>query len=209
MSPSVATLYNPYKAVKWKLPFYSPWCLSSVDVDECSFEEQCRRELGNVCVNTPGSFVCQCQPGFRAEAPACAGKSAIKLHHSWIRPMSWFWSGVVSFSSFAWVAPDLITPADRKDGFAGRERLNLLLCCLPALLLFVFISQPLSPFFHISFNDLFPLLSSKIFPVLYSLSLFFFLHLPSVFSVALLHFWSQVLCVQTTPCVKVRRAFHA
>ncbi|KAM9848933.1 uncharacterized protein ACBR49_008224 [Aulostomus maculatus] len=44
---------------------------SCVDVDECSFEEECRRELGNVCVNTPGSFVCKCQPGFRAEAPAC------------------------------------------------------------------------------------------------------------------------------------------
>uniref|UniRef100_A0A3P8XCC5 EGF-like domain-containing protein n=1 Tax=Esox lucius TaxID=8010 RepID=A0A3P8XCC5_ESOLU len=46
---------------------------SCVDVDECSFEEQCRRELGNVCENTPGSFVCLCQPGFRAQAPACIG----------------------------------------------------------------------------------------------------------------------------------------
>ena len=45
------------------------------DVDECSFEEHCRRELGNVCVNTPGSFRCQCQAGFRAEAPACVGTS--------------------------------------------------------------------------------------------------------------------------------------
>lgn len=72
-----------------KTPYlWSP--LSSVDVDECSFEEQCRRELGNVCVNTPGSFVCQCQPGFRAEAPACVGKAAVKLHHSWIRTMPRF-----------------------------------------------------------------------------------------------------------------------
>lgn len=54
--------------------------LSSVDVDECSFEEQCRRELGNVCVNTPGSYICQCQQGFRAQAPACVGKSVVKLH---------------------------------------------------------------------------------------------------------------------------------
>ncbi|CDQ69890.1 unnamed protein product [Oncorhynchus mykiss] len=51
---------------------------SCVDVDECSFEEQCRRELGNVCVNTPGSFVCQ--PGFRAEVPACIG-----LTHPYLR----------------------------------------------------------------------------------------------------------------------------
>lgn len=59
----------------------------SVDVDECSFEALCRCELGNVCVNTPGSFACQCQPGFRAAAPACVGKSDIKLHHSWMRSM--------------------------------------------------------------------------------------------------------------------------
>ncbi|KAF3834878.1 hypothetical protein F7725_027436 [Dissostichus mawsoni] len=44
---------------------------SCVDVDECSFEDQCRSELGNECVNTPGSFTCRCRPGFRAEAPAC------------------------------------------------------------------------------------------------------------------------------------------
>lgn len=37
-------------------------------------EQQCRPELGNECVNTPGSFVCRCQPGFRAEASACVGE---------------------------------------------------------------------------------------------------------------------------------------
>lgn len=52
------------------------WCssFSSTDIDECVFEQQCRPELGHVCVNTPGSFVCQCRPGFRAEAPACVGE---------------------------------------------------------------------------------------------------------------------------------------
>uniref|UniRef100_A0A3Q4A914 EGF-like domain-containing protein n=1 Tax=Mola mola TaxID=94237 RepID=A0A3Q4A914_MOLML len=58
-------------------PSHLQSALSSVDVDECSFEGQCHRELGNTCVNTPGSFVCQCQPGFRAEAPACVGKAAV------------------------------------------------------------------------------------------------------------------------------------
>ncbi|CAF95845.1 unnamed protein product, partial [Tetraodon nigroviridis] len=33
------------------------------------------------CVNTPGSFVCQCQPGFRAQAPACGGEPGSPLHH--------------------------------------------------------------------------------------------------------------------------------
>ncbi|RXM29659.1 Alanine aminotransferase 2 [Acipenser ruthenus] len=42
-----------------------------VDVDECTFEEQCRRELGNVCVNAPGSYACSCQTGFRAHQHAC------------------------------------------------------------------------------------------------------------------------------------------
>jgi len=57
---------------------YSSRSLRSVDVDECSLETLCRRELGNVCVNTAGSFECRCQPGFRAKAPACVGKSDSK-----------------------------------------------------------------------------------------------------------------------------------
>lgn len=54
---------------------------SSTDIDECSLEQRCRPEFGNVCVNTPGSFVCQCQPGFRAQAPACGGEPGSPLHH--------------------------------------------------------------------------------------------------------------------------------
>lgn len=51
--------------------------LSSVspDVDECNFEESCRRELGNVCVNTEGSYRCSCQHGFREVESTCAGMS--------------------------------------------------------------------------------------------------------------------------------------
>lgn len=56
--------------------------MSSTDVDECLLEQPCRPELGNVCVNTPGSFVCQCQAGFRAEAPACAGEPGFPRPHS-------------------------------------------------------------------------------------------------------------------------------
>lgn len=51
----------------------------SPDIDECILERHCRTELGNVCVNTPGSFVCQCLPGFRAEAPACVGETGVHL----------------------------------------------------------------------------------------------------------------------------------
>ncbi|KAI7799609.1 putative fibrillin-2 [Triplophysa rosa] len=43
-----------------------------VDVDECNFEENCRRELGNVCVNTEGSYKCSCQHGFREVEATCA-----------------------------------------------------------------------------------------------------------------------------------------
>ncbi|ROL43052.1 Hemicentin-2 [Anabarilius grahami] len=41
------------------------------DIDECNFEESCRRELGNVCVNTEGSYTCVCQAGFREDRAAC------------------------------------------------------------------------------------------------------------------------------------------
>ncbi|RXN35956.1 fibrillin-3-like isoform X1 [Labeo rohita] len=41
------------------------------NVDECNFEESCRRELGNVCVNTDGSYTCVCQTGFREDRAAC------------------------------------------------------------------------------------------------------------------------------------------
>ncbi len=47
----------------------------SADVDECNFEESCRRELGNVCVNTDGSYACVCQAGFREHGAACVGTS--------------------------------------------------------------------------------------------------------------------------------------
>lgn len=55
---------------------------SSTDIDECVVEQRCRPEFGNICVNTPGSFVCRCQPGFRAETPACVGEPGFHLHHS-------------------------------------------------------------------------------------------------------------------------------
>lgn len=132
------------KIVKWWLSISNPWLLSSLDVDECSFEEQCRRELGNVCVNTPGSFVCQCQQGFRAEAPACVGKSVIKLCHSWVRLMSKF---DLVFRVFLFISSCLAV-----NNLCWQEgRLCTLICCFASgLLCFGFASSPL---FHLSFND--------------------------------------------------------
>ncbi|KAK1805472.1 hypothetical protein P4O66_019772, partial [Electrophorus voltai] len=54
-----------------------------VDVDECSYEESCRRELGNVCVNKMGSYKCVCQTGFREDKAACIGECWGLLAHGW------------------------------------------------------------------------------------------------------------------------------
>ncbi|KAG8537275.1 hypothetical protein GDO81_024793, partial [Engystomops pustulosus] len=42
-----------------------------VDVDECAFEDRCRRELGNLCVNTEGSYRCHCGAGFQESGLSC------------------------------------------------------------------------------------------------------------------------------------------
>ena len=35
------------------------------DVDECHFTDECRTLHGNLCVNTIGSYTCECRaPGF-------------------------------------------------------------------------------------------------------------------------------------------------
>ncbi|XP_044151196.1 latent-transforming growth factor beta-binding protein 2-like [Bufo gargarizans] len=42
-----------------------------VDIDECAFENRCRRELGNLCVNNDGSYRCSCQAGFQESGLSC------------------------------------------------------------------------------------------------------------------------------------------
>uniref|UniRef100_A0A4W3GJI4 EGF-like domain-containing protein n=1 Tax=Callorhinchus milii TaxID=7868 RepID=A0A4W3GJI4_CALMI len=73
----------------------SPETSRCVDVDECSFEELCRRELGNTCINTVGSYTCICRPGFQLQASSCVGKRdsmsrsfcvqspSLSGHHCW------------------------------------------------------------------------------------------------------------------------------
>ncbi|CAJ0922029.1 unnamed protein product, partial [Ranitomeya imitator] len=43
-----------------------------VDVDECAFEDGCRRELGNLCLNADGSYRCSCQAGFQESGLSCS-----------------------------------------------------------------------------------------------------------------------------------------
>ncbi|KAI6240114.1 Protein kinase C-binding protein NELL1 [Aphelenchoides fujianensis] len=35
------------------------------DVDECLWDDQARAQLGTICINLPGSFKCDCLPGFQ------------------------------------------------------------------------------------------------------------------------------------------------
>ena len=42
-----------------------------VDTDECESVSSCLP--GQQCVNTPGSFTCRCQPGYRPTDTGCTG----------------------------------------------------------------------------------------------------------------------------------------
>ena len=45
----------------------------SSDVDECATgRDDC--SLNAVCINTDGSFLCQCRPGFEGDGRVCRGK---------------------------------------------------------------------------------------------------------------------------------------
>ena len=48
-------------------------CVIFLDIDECTVPPYCHQR----CVNTPGSFYCQCSPGFQLAANnyTCVGKS--------------------------------------------------------------------------------------------------------------------------------------
>lgn len=77
--------------------------------------------------------MCQCQPGFRAEAPACVGESVVKPRHSRIRLMSRFDLVLSCFHIFLRFHSELITRADRKEVISGIVSFNLL--CFAARLL--------------------------------------------------------------------------
>ncbi len=46
------------------------------DVDECATQ---RHHCPHVCVNTPGSYTCQCEDGFRVEGRVCIGKNPVHV----------------------------------------------------------------------------------------------------------------------------------
>lgn len=51
------------------------------DIDECTIPPYCHQR----CVNTPGSFYCQCSPGFQLAANnyTCVGKLLGSRHTDW------------------------------------------------------------------------------------------------------------------------------
>lgn len=49
----------------------------NLDVDECQFSDECKALFGNRCVNTPGSYTCDCRaPSFvlATSGSSCQGK---------------------------------------------------------------------------------------------------------------------------------------
>ena len=55
-----------------------------VDIDEC-LNETCADENAH-CVNTVGSFSCQCNPGFTGDGQNCSGK------HTYCSLVLWFYA---------------------------------------------------------------------------------------------------------------------
>ena len=50
----------------------------NTDIDECELEDSCKY---GVCINRPGSYICQCPPGFdlNPAGNGCIGKWAYIL----------------------------------------------------------------------------------------------------------------------------------
>ena len=54
--------YDTVTEVNWELRITEPNC---VDIDECRNRDTCRKK--STCKNTDGSYICQCDPGFRGD----------------------------------------------------------------------------------------------------------------------------------------------
>ena len=53
------------------------------DVDECNMNTDSCTDL-QLCINTPGSFKCECKQGYRMENEICKGKILINYSESLI-----------------------------------------------------------------------------------------------------------------------------
>lgn len=68
--------------------------LACADVDEC--EVQTPGVCSQLCINTPGSYRCDCQPGFIMEADGhhckITGKAPFNKHSMALSLLKWNWT---------------------------------------------------------------------------------------------------------------------
>ena len=57
----------------------------SIDIDECVDPKSCSRSDSEACVNTVGSFVCQCKPGYMRnyDESNCEGTYGVVANHNY------------------------------------------------------------------------------------------------------------------------------
>ncbi len=54
-----------------------------LDIDECSKDDTQICPIGHQCVNTVGSFLCECAPGFQTMDQKCVGIHYVVIYLSY------------------------------------------------------------------------------------------------------------------------------
>lgn len=94
---SLLRLISFANSVVWFRTLYVPFSFY-LDIDECStsYSYVRRRLCGEnaVCVNSPGSYSCQCEEGFSGDGHTCVSMLIFNLRCSHF-PGSWFFSSAV------------------------------------------------------------------------------------------------------------------
>lgn len=75
MCPNDRTYYTSYCSVD--LMYISDLFL--LDIDECE-ANPC--DVNAACLNTNGSYVCSCRPGFKGDGDSCTGNKLSSRHSS-------------------------------------------------------------------------------------------------------------------------------